>query len=101
MESLLDEVVVSSLQSSMLVRKDHNFLSDRCPSLNFSQEFPDAIFLGVDVASLLGEAVVSLLHTRVPVRKGITFDPTVGCPTNFHRVSGWCFSWSRCGIARR
>jgi hypothetical protein len=35
--------------------------------------FPDAVFLGVDVESLLGEAQVSSLEMRVPVRKGHNF----------------------------
>jgi tRNA G46 methylase TrmB len=38
-------------------------------SLKFSKEFPDAVFLGVDVESLVGEVGVSSLVTRVPVRK--------------------------------
>ena len=42
-------------------------------SLKFSQEFPDAVFLGVDVESLLGEAEVSALDNRVPVLKGHNF----------------------------
>jgi hypothetical protein len=33
----------------------------------------DAVFLGVDVESLLGEAEVSPLETRVPVRQGHNF----------------------------
>jgi len=37
------------------------------------QEFPDAVFLGVDVESLLGDADVSSPATRVPVRKGHYF----------------------------
>jgi hypothetical protein len=36
-------------------------------ALKFLQEFPDAVFLGVDVESLQGEAEVSALPTRVPV----------------------------------
>ena len=48
------------------------------------KEFPDAVFLGVDVESLVGEAEGSSLQTRVPVRKGITLDPIVGSPSNFH-----------------
>jgi hypothetical protein len=39
-------------------------------ALKFLQEFPEAIFLLVDVDSLPGEAAVSSLETRVPVRKG-------------------------------
>jgi len=33
----------------------------------------DTVFLAVDVESLLGEAEVSLLETRLPVRKGSNF----------------------------
>jgi len=42
-------------------------------SLNIIEEFADAVFLGVDVESLLGEADVSSLQTRVPVRKSYNF----------------------------
>ena len=42
-------------------------------SLNFLQEFPDAVLLGVDVESPLGEEEVSELETIVPVRKGHNF----------------------------
>jgi hypothetical protein len=37
--------------------------------LKFLQEFPDDVFLAVDVESLLVEAEVSSLETRVPVPK--------------------------------
>jgi hypothetical protein len=39
----------------------------------FSQEFPDAVVLTVDVEALLGVAEVSVLETSVPVRKGRNF----------------------------
>jgi len=39
-------------------------------ALKFLHEFPDAVFLGVDVESILVEVEVSALKTRVPVRKG-------------------------------
>jgi len=42
-------------------------------ALKFLQEFPDSVFLAVDVESLLGEAEVSPLETRLPVRKGRNF----------------------------
>jgi len=54
--------------------------------------FADAVFLGVDVESLLGEVEVSSLRTRVPVRKGITFDSTVGSPSNLYRSFQILFS---------
>jgi hypothetical protein len=38
--------------------------------LKFLQEFPDDVFLAADVESLLGEAEVSALETRVLVPKG-------------------------------
>jgi hypothetical protein len=56
-ESLISEANVSSLETRLPVRNGHNFLSDRWISLKFLQEFPDAVFLRVDVESLLGEAV--------------------------------------------
>jgi hypothetical protein len=40
---------------------------------NFLQDFPEAVFLALDVESLLGVAVVSQLETSVPVRKGHNF----------------------------
>jgi hypothetical protein len=42
-------------------------------ALKFLQEFPDVVFLAVDVESLFGEAEVSLLETRVTVQKGRNF----------------------------
>ena len=42
-------------------------------SLKFSKEFSDAVFLEVDVESLLGEAEGSSLQTRLPVRKANNF----------------------------
>jgi len=42
-------------------------------ALKFLQEFPDTVFLGLDVQSLLGDAKVSALENRVPVRKGHNF----------------------------
>ena len=59
MAPLLGEAVVSLLHTRVPIRKGLNFGSDRWMSLKFSQEFPDGVFLAVDVASLLGEAVVS------------------------------------------
>jgi hypothetical protein len=41
--------------------------------LKFLHEFPDAVCLAVDVESLLGEAEVSALKARVPVRKDRNF----------------------------
>ena len=73
MESLLGEVLVSSLQTSVPVRKGNNFRSHCWIAPKCLQEFPDAVFLGVDVESLLGEEEVSSLETKVPVRKGHNF----------------------------
>jgi len=72
-ESLLGGAEVSALETSVLVRRGRNFLSDRWIALNFLQEFADAVFLAVDVESLFGEAEVSSLETRVPVLKGRNF----------------------------
>jgi hypothetical protein len=46
--------------------------TDGSPS-KIIEEFQEAVFLGVDVESLLGEAEVSSLQTRVPIRKGYSF----------------------------
>jgi hypothetical protein len=72
-ESLLGKAEVSSLQTRVPVRKSHNFGSDHRITLKFLHEFPDAVFLAVDVESLLGEAEVSALQTRVPVRRVLNF----------------------------
>jgi len=56
-----------------MVRKGRNIGSYRWIALTFLQEFPDAVFLALDVESLLGEAEVSALETRVPVSKGRNF----------------------------
>jgi len=72
-ESLLGVAEVSSLETGVRVRKGYNFGSDRWISLKILKEFPDAVFLGVDVESLLGVAEVSSPATRVPVRKGHNF----------------------------
>jgi len=55
------------------VRKSYNFWSNRLIAIKFSQEFPDTVFHGVDVESLLGEAEFSSLQSRVPVWKGHNF----------------------------
>jgi hypothetical protein len=66
-ESLLGGAEVSSLHTRVPVRKCHNFRSNCWISLNFLQEFVDAVFLGVDVELLLGDMEVSSLQTRVRV----------------------------------
>jgi len=53
--------------------KGQNFGTDCWISLKFLQEFPDTVFLGVDVESILGDAEESSLETGVPVRKGHNF----------------------------
>jgi len=41
--------------------------------------------------SLLGEAEVSSIEMRVEVKKGRTFDPTVGSPSNFYNFRNLFF----------
>jgi len=48
-ESLLGDAEVSAPVTRVPVRKGHNFCSDRWISLKILQEFPDAVFLGLDV----------------------------------------------------
>jgi len=63
-ESLLGDAEESSLETGVRVRKGHNFGSDRWISLKILQEFPDAVLLGVDVESLLGDAEARDQSTR-------------------------------------
>jgi len=84
-ESLVHDSEVSPLETGVRIPKGHNFRSDRLISLKILQEFPDAVFLGVDVESLLGDEVVSSPATSVPVSKGHNFDPTVGSPSKFYK----------------
>jgi hypothetical protein len=79
-EALLGEAEVSALETSVPVRKGVTFdPTVGSPSnfyrsfLKFSQEFPNAVVLTLDVEALLGEAEVSALETSVPVRKGRNF----------------------------
>jgi len=72
-ESLLGDGEISSPATRVPVRKGHNFRSDRWISPKILQEFPDAVFLGVDVESLLGDGEVSSPATRVPIRNGHNF----------------------------
>jgi hypothetical protein len=60
-ESLLGDTEVSPLETRVPVRNKHNFWSDRWISLKYLQEFPDAVFLRVDVETLLVDAEVSSL----------------------------------------
>jgi hypothetical protein len=62
-ESQIGEADVSSLETRVPVRKGHNFGYDRWITLKILEEFPDAVYLGVDVESLIGEADVSSLDT--------------------------------------
>jgi len=57
----------SSVTFDLTVGSPSNFYS--WIALKFLQEFADAVFLVVDVESLLGGAEVSALETRVPVRR--------------------------------
>jgi len=72
-ESLLGDAEVSAPATRVPVRKGHNFCSDRWISLKILQEFPNAVFLELDVELLLSDAEVSSLATRVTVRKGHNF----------------------------
>jgi hypothetical protein len=66
-ESLLGEGEVSSLETRVPFRKGHNFQSNCWMNLKILEEFTDAVFLGVDVESLLGPAKVSTRQTTIPV----------------------------------
>jgi len=77
--------------------KGHNFPSDHWIAIKLLQEFPDALFHGVDEESILDDDEVWSSHAGWTVRKGITFDPTVGSRSNFCRSFRMHFSkeWMR------
>jgi len=72
-ESLLGQAEVSALETSVSARKGRNFGSNRWIAFKFLQEFPEVVFIGVDVESLLGDAEVSPLRNSVAVRMGHNF----------------------------
>jgi len=54
-ESILGDNEVWSSQVRWMVRKGHNFRSDRWIAIKLLQEFPDALFHGVGKESILGD----------------------------------------------
>jgi len=66
-ESPLRLVEVASLAISVRDGEGHNFGSARWISLKSLQEFPDAVFLGVDVESPLGQVEVASLEISLRV----------------------------------
>jgi len=77
--------------------KGHNFPSDRWIAIKLLQEFPDALFHGVDEESILDDDEVWSSQAGWTVRKAITFNPTVGSRSNFYRSFRMHFSmeWMR------
>jgi hypothetical protein len=66
-ESPLGQVEVSSLEIRLRVSNGHSFGSDRWISLKSLQEFPDAVFLGVEVESPLGQVEVASVEISLRV----------------------------------
>jgi len=64
--------------------KGHNFSSDRCIAIKLLQEFPDALFHGVDEESILDDDEVWSRQAGWTVLKAITFHPTVGSRSNYY-----------------
>jgi hypothetical protein len=60
-------VEVASLEISSRVSYGHNFRSDRWIALKSLKEFPDAVFLGVDVESPLDQLEVASLEISLRV----------------------------------
>jgi len=67
--------------------KGHNFRSDRWIAIKLLQEFPDALFHGVDEEWILDDDEVWSSQARSTSRKAITFNPTVGSRSKFY----WSF----------
>jgi len=104
-ESLLGQAEVSALETRLPVRKGRNFRSERWIALKFLQEFPDAIFLAVDVESLLGDRRSLLSRPGYRFESAVTFDPIVGSPSSFYRSFRTPFSmqlmWNRYSVRWR
>jgi len=66
-ESPLGHEDVASLERSVRVLKGHNFGSDRWIALKSLKEFPDTVFLGVDVESPLDQVEVASLEISLRV----------------------------------
>jgi hypothetical protein len=56
----------------------HNFQSDRWIAIKLLEDFPDALFHGVDEESILDDDEVGSSQAGWTGRKAITFHPTVG-----------------------
>jgi hypothetical protein len=67
MESPLGQVDVASLEISVRVLMGHNFGSDRWIALKSLQEFPDDVFVGLNVESPLGHVEVASLEISLRV----------------------------------
>jgi len=81
-ESPLGQVDVASLEISVRVLKGHNFGSHRWIALKSLQEFPDDVFLGIDMESPLGQWRLRRSRSAYGFHTAITSDPTVGSPSN-------------------
>jgi len=77
--------------------KGHKFGSDRWIAIKLLQEFPDALFHGVDAESILGDDELWSSQAGWTVRKAIIFDPTVGSRSKFYWSFRMAFSmqWMR------
>jgi len=72
--------------------KGHYFQSDSWIAIKLLQEFPDALFHGVDEESILDDDEVWSSQAGWRVRKAITFHPIVGSRPNFYRSFWMHFS---------
>jgi hypothetical protein len=72
--------------------KGHNFPSDRWIAIKLLQQFPDALFHGVDEESILDDDEVWSSQDGWTGRKAISFDPTVGSGSKFYWIFRMPFS---------
>jgi len=66
-KSILGEEEVLLRQARVNVRKGHNFSSDRFIEIKPLQEFPKALFHGVDVEAILVEEEVRTRQARITI----------------------------------
>jgi len=101
LESLLGEELVSSCQTIIRAQKRLNVSSDRWITLEFLQEFLEAIFHVVTMESLLCKANIQSRQTRVTPQKGSLLVRPLDRAQIFTRVSRSYFSCESNGITTR
>jgi hypothetical protein len=79
-------------------QKGHNFWYNCWITLTILQGFPEAVFLGVAMESLLRDKEVWSASLKYRLKRAITFDPIVGSRSKKYRGFRGCFLRGSYGI---